>query len=260
MGNYYYLAASLPPLEFPVLPDEIGSISLRSSLEMDLSKADREKVRSLYLFVDLSNIKPLFGEEEIDPRGNLDEKALDEALLHQEFFPLYVFDFLQKHETREERLKNFPSLLSRFFREETESQKGFIQKYFLFERELRLVLLAFRAKKLHRDIVRELQFEDLSDPLVLQIIAQKDAEQYEPPIEYKEVKELLTQCGPDPLEQNKVIAGYRFRKVREMAEENFFSIDFILSYLAQLMIIEYWNGLDKEKGQTILSTFKKSEK
>ncbi|MBS0627837.1 MAG: DUF2764 family protein, partial [Verrucomicrobia bacterium] len=260
MGNYYYLAASLPPLEFPVLPDEIRSISLRSFLEMDLSKADREKVRSLYLFVDLSNIKPLFEEEELDPRGNLDEKALDEALLHQEFFPLYVFDFLQKYETREDRLKNFPSLLAKFFREEIKSQKGFIQKYFLFERELRLVLLAFRAKRLHRDVVKELQFEDLSDSLVLQIIAQKDAEQYEPPIEYKEVKELLAQCGQDPLEQNKVIAGYRFRKVREMAEENAFSIDFILSYLAQLMIIEHWNELDKEKGQTILSTFKKSEK
>ncbi len=258
MGNYYYLTSSLPPLEFPVLPEDIGSISLRADLEMNLSEEDKKKVESLYLFVDLSNIKLLFREEEVDPRGNLDEKGLDEALLYQSFFPLYVFDYLQKYETRQERLKNFPTLLAQFFREEAETQTGFIQEYFSFERELRLVLLGFRAKKLHRDLGKELQFEDLADPLVMQILSQKDAEQYEPPAEYKEVKELLDLCGSDPLEQNKAIAGYRFRTIREMGKGNSFSIDFLLAYLAQVMIIEYWNELDKEKGQTILSTFKKS--
>ncbi|MES2199303.1 MAG: DUF2764 family protein [Chlamydiota bacterium] len=260
MGNYYYLASSLPPLEFPILPDDIGSVSLRASLEMNLSTEDKKKVQALYVFVDLSNIKPLFGEEEIDPRGNLDEKGLEESLLHQSFFPLYVFDFLQKYETREEKLRNFPALLAQFFREEAETETGFLQKYFSFERDLRLVLLGFRAKKLHRDVSKELQFEDLSDPLVLQILSQKDADLYEPPVEYKEVKELLDSVGGDPLAQNKAIASYRFRKIKEMGEEKSFSVDWILAYLAQLMIVEYWNGLDKEKGQTILSTFKKSEK
>lgn len=260
MGNYYYLTSSLPPLEFPVLPEGVGSVFLRVDLETNLSEEDRKRVESLYLFVDLSNIKLLFGEEEVDPRGNLDEKELDEALLYQSFFPLYVFDYLQKYETRKERLKNFPALLAQFFREEAETQKGFIQKYFSFERELRLVLLGFRAKKLHRDLGKELQFEDLADPLVMQILSQKDAEQYEPPVEYKEVKELLDLSGSDPLEQNKAIAGYRFRKIKEMGENNPFSIDWLLAYLAQVMIVEYWNGLDKEKGQTILSTFKKSER
>ncbi len=260
MGDYYYLAASLPALEFPVLPDDISSLSLKSSLEMNLSEEDRKKVRSLYLYVDLCNIKPIFGEEEIDPRGNLDEESLDEALLHGSFFPVYVFDFLSKYETREERLKNFPALLALFFREESEKETGFLQKYYSFERELRLVLLGLRAKKLQRDLLKELQFEDLTDPLVLQILSQKDAEQYEPPFEYKEIKELLASWESDPLEQSKAISAYRFRKVKEMAQETPFSIDAILAYLVELMIIEHWQELDKERGQTILSTFKKSEK
>jgi transposase len=259
MGNYYYLASSLPLLEFPVLPEDISSASIRESLEMNLSKEDWKRVQSLYVFVDLSNIKPLFGEEEIDHRGNLDEKALEDALLHQTFFPIYVFDFLQKYETREERLKNFPAILSQFFREETEKEKGFLQKYFSFERELRLVLLAIRAKKLNRDLLKELQFEDVTDSFVLHILSQKDADQYDPPMEYKEVKELLDLHGSDPLEQNKAIAGYRFRKINEMEEDKPFSIDFLLAYLAQLMILEYWSGLSEDQGKVILSTFKKSE-
>jgi len=260
MSNYYYLISALPPLEYPVLPEGIDSARIRSYFQVNLSEEDYKKVRSLYLLVDLLNVKTLFREEEIDSRGNLNEEELDEALLHGDFFPEYVFDFLQKHETLADRIKYFPSLLALFFHEETNKETGFLRSYFSFERELRLVLLAIRAKVLGRDLLQELQFEDLTDPLVLQILSQKDAETYDPPSEYKEVNELLAAAGSDPLKQSTAIASYRFRKVREMGEGEDFSIDALLRYLTELMIIEYSNELNKEKGQIILSTFKKSER
>lgn len=257
MGQYYYLAASLPPLEFPTLPTGLSYLSLRSSLEANLPKKDYKKVQSLCLLIDLLNIKTIFEEEEIDTRGNLLEEELDDALLTGTFFPEYVFDFLQKHETLPERLHNFPALLAQFFREEEEKEEGFLKKYFSFERELRLVLLAIRSKMAHRDLVKELQFEDGTDSFVLHLLAQKDAEQYEPPMEYKEVKELIAAANGDPWEQNKAITEYRFRMVQQMVEAETFSIDSMLSYLVQLMLIEYWHELSREKGQIILSTFKK---
>ena len=208
--------------------------------------------------MDILNIRPVLQEEEIDPRGNLDEKDLNLALLDRDFFPSYVFDFFEENETLAEKLKHFPSLLSQFFREEIESQTGFLKKFFSFEREWRLVLLALRAKSLQRDPVEELQFEDPKDPFIMQIVSQKDSDQYEPPIEYKEIKDLLLSSGEDPWEQNKVIALYRFNKIQELVEEKQFSMDYILAYLAQLMIVEYWNELDKAKGKIILDTFKTS--
>ncbi len=261
MENYYYLAASLPPLEFPVLP-EMDADSLRSSLELNLSKSDSKKWESLRLFVDILNLKPVLQDEEIDPRGNLGEKELKEALVSHDFLPEYVFEFLEEQETLADKLKNFSFLLSRFFREETANQKGFLQKFFSFEREWRLVVLALRSKVLHRDLFKELQFEDPLDPFVMQILAQKDAETYEPPVEYGELKELfaLSEAGQkmDSWEQNKALAIFRFRKIEEMKEGKQFSIDFILAYLVQAMIIEYWNELDLVKGKIILDTFKKS--
>ena len=65
MSNYYYLAASLPPLEFPSFPD-ISSVELKDSLRLNLSKKDFKKVEVLRLFVDINNIRPLLLEEEID--------------------------------------------------------------------------------------------------------------------------------------------------------------------------------------------------
>ncbi len=255
MGNYYYLAASLPPLEFPLVPD-VTVVSLESALELNLSKKDREKVEKLRLFVDLTNIRLFLQEEEIDPRGSLKEKDLEEALLSETMLPEYVFDFLKEHETLAEKLKAFPCLLAKFFQEEIPQQTGFLREFFEFERQWRLVVLALRAKKLHRDFAQELQFEDLHDPFVMQILAQKDAETYEPPLEYQDLSEVLHACGPDPWQQNKSLAAYRFMKIQEMMSTSPFSMEWILAYLAQLMIIEHWNELNAAKGRTLLDTFK----
>lgn len=257
MGNYYYIASLLPPLEFPIRPDVSFSV-LQPTLELNLSKEDLKKVRTLRLFVDLCNIRPLLQEEEIDLRGNLGEKDLEEALLGETFFPEYVFDFLKEHETLAEKLRGFPALLSLFFREEIPNQEGFLKEFFEFERQWRLVVLAIRAKSMHRDFLKELQFEDLHDPFVMQILIQKDAEQYVPPLEYKEIQEVLQACGPDPWQQNKALALYRFNQIGRMMEKPQFSIDYILAYLTQLMIVEYWNELSKERGQMILDTLKTS--
>ena len=257
MGHYFYLAASLPALQFSEEPT-VDIEALRATLEQNLSKRDAKKLAALRLYIDISNLRPLLQEQEIDPRGNLGEKQLDEAILDRNILPQYVFDFLEKNETLVEKLQYFSVLLSQFYREEAVKQKGFLKKLFTFEREWRLVVLALRAKALGRNVVKELQFEDPTDPFVMQILTQKDAPQYEPPEEYREVKEMLQSCGKNPWEQNKAIALYRFNKVDEMNEATQFSMDWILAYLVRLTILEHWNELDQAKGKIILDTFKTS--
>lgn len=225
-------------------------------LALNLSKKDLEKTQVLRRFVDIFNIRALLMEEPIDPRGNLSEKELDEALLVHAGMPDYVFFFLDQFEKAPDKIRNFSGLLATYFNEEISKQKGFLRKYLTFEREARLVLLALRAKQLGRDVVKELQFEDPTDPLVAHILAQKDSDSYDPPPEYKELKELIASCYPDPWAENRAFAEYRFQKIAEIAEGKLFSIDAILCYMAQLMIIENIVELDAERGRMILDTFK----
>jgi hypothetical protein len=253
MTNYYFLAASLPPLVLGEVPDiTFTELSLR--LEINLTKEDFKKTVVLRRFIDLLNIRALFLEEPIDNRGNLTEKELDEALLIRDILPEYVFDFLDRYESPMEKVRYFPALVVRFFLEEIPQQEGFVRRYLEFERAWRLVLLALRAKSLGRDVMKELQFEDVHSPIVAQIIAQRDAERYEPPAEYEEVRELLISCGSDPLLQHKVFAEWRFRKVEEMVDTPLFSIDWILAYMARLLILESINELDEKKGKMIMDT------
>ena len=255
MRNYYFVVPSLPPLSLSERP-ELSFEELMTRLSVNLSKQDLEKTKVLRRFVDIYNIRALLMEEPIDPRGNLSEKELDEALLVHAGLPEYVFDFLDQFEKVPDKIRNFSGLLARYFNEEIPLQKEFLSKYLTFERECRLVLVALRAKQLGRDIVKELQFEDPTDPLVAHILAQRDSERYDPPAEYQDLKELIASCSGDPWMENRAFAEYRFKKIQEMAEGKPFTIDQILSYMAQLMIIENIIELDAEKGRMILDTFK----
>jgi hypothetical protein len=254
MNKYYFLVPSLPPLSLKERP-EITFQKLKELLRVNLSKGDLAKTEVLKRLVDINNIRALWQEEEIDPRGNLNEKELDEALLTHAHLPEYVFDYIGQFEKVSDRIKNISGLMARFFQEEIPLQKGFLKRYLTFEREWRLVMVGLRAKQTGRDVARELQFEDFSDPLVAQILAQKDSGSYEPPAEYAELKEILDSCAYDPWEEHRLFAKWRFAKIEEMAGSALFSVDQVLAYMAQLMLVEYANELDEERGKMILDTF-----
>lgn len=255
MHNYYFVAASLPPLVLGEKPD-ITFEELMYRLSLNLSQDDLEKVKVLRRYFDIQNIRNLLLEEPLDPKGNLNEKELDEALLLESFLPEYIFDFLNQYEDKKAQIRNFSGLFIRYYSEEAKLQTDFLKKYLIFEREWRLVLLGLRARKLKWDVVRELQFEDFTDPLVAAILAQKDMEQFEPPSEYKELYELLHSCGDDPWAQFKVLSEYRFHKIEDMSGYPLFSMDWILGYIARLILVEQWVELDEEKGKNILENFK----
>lgn len=255
MKNYYFVAPSLPPLVLGEIP-EITFEELMERLQLNLSAEDLKKVSTLRLVIDLQNIRSLYLEQPLDPHGNLLEKELDEALLAQDHLPEYVFEFLGQFEETKEKARHFFGLLSYYYAEEIPKQSGFLKKFLIFQREIHLVLSALRAKKTGRDILEELQFEDFTDPFVAHILAQRDLDDYDPPLEYQELKSLLERCGNAPFEQHRAVVQFEFEKIEEMTGYPLFSLDWILGYIAQLMLVERWNKLDDQKGQDILNRYK----
>lgn len=257
MAQYYYLATSLPPLLFPAVP-ELSFDELHWRLEVNLTSRDLRKVQVLRRWIDIGNIRLLLAEQPIDPKGNLGAAELQEALTVQAVLPEYVFDFWQKRDRSAERLRDFAELLAHFLVQATQEESGFLRSYFQFEREARLVMLVHRAKRLHRDLGSELQFEDPTDPFVAYLLAQKDAERFEPPEEYRELRDLMEGCGPDPWQQHKAFAEYRFKRMEEMvAGTQTFHTDRVLLYVAQLMLLEQWHSLDEAQGRIQLESFTK---
>lgn len=255
MKNYYFVAPSLPPLVLGQAP-EISFEELMLRLQLNLSKEDLKQIEVLRLAIDLSNIRAHYMNLPLDPRGNLNEKELDDALLAQADLPQYVFEFLDQFEEVSERVRHFFGLLSRYYKEETSRQKGFLKELLVFQRDVRLVLAALRAKRLKRDILKELQFEDFTDPMVAHILAQRDMESYDPPLEYQDLKTKLLAAGEDPLEQHKAVIAYELDRIEEMTGYPLFSLAWILGYVAKLLLVERYYLLDSGKGKDIVDKYK----
>ncbi|NGX38397.1 MAG: hypothetical protein K1000chlam2_01570 [Chlamydiae bacterium] len=255
MHNYYFVAPSLPVLVLGENP-EISFAELMQRLELNLDREDLKKIEVIRRATDLHNIRSLYLEKPLDAHGNLSEKELDEALLVEADLPGYVFEFLGQFDETKEKARHFFGLLSRYYAEEIPKNEGFLRNLLEFQREVRLVLAALRAKKTGRDITEELQFEDFTDPFVAHILAQKDMDNYEPPIEYQDLKENLRSCGDDPWQQYQVIMECEFERIEDMSGYPLFALDWILGYIARLMLVEKWAALDPERGKEMIDKYK----
>lgn len=254
MTNYYFLIAAFPPLTLGVKP-EISFQQLKEMLQLNLTAQDMRAVTRLLRPIDLYNIRALWMGLPLDERGNFNAQDLEEELLVREALPESLIEYLERYETTEERLRYFSSLFVSLYRDKQTKLKGFLRKIYQFERELRLVLTALRAKEVGRDLVRELQFEDLTDSLVASILAQKDAPEYMPPQEYEDLKTLFVDNRFDPARLHEAILEYRLRKIEEMEEPQDFGIDRVLAYVSRFLLVESLSELSREKGKEQLSEY-----
>ncbi len=253
MARYYFLTNSLPTLKLGS-PVDITFSQLLELFQLNLSVKDQKLIHTFLTYIDLRNIRAFWMKEPLDPRGSLGEKEIEEALLISDFLPSYVFDFLERYESLKDRLHFFSYLYFHFFQEGVQ-KKGFLGAFFQEEREIRLIMAALRAKAAKRNVAVELQFEDPKDPLVMQILSQKDIDDYEPPVDYEWLKLIFKENYNHPRNLAKAYLEKRLEMIQEL-EERFpkFSIDQLLGYMVRLLIVENWNALDAAKAKMIVDS------
>src|SRR4051812_40919731 len=123
MTEYYFLASLLPELQIGHVP-QLGFNELHELLRSNLKKEDMGRVHHFLRMIDLENMRRLFVKESLDPRGNLNKEELEEALTDKQFskdepFPDYLYEFLERHKTNEERAKEFPLVMGRYLQVES---------------------------------------------------------------------------------------------------------------------------------------------
>lgn len=255
--KYYFVSTSLPELRLG-FPPEMYFPEFVNLLKLNLTPEDYAKSVVMRRYYDMYNIRAFWKGEDFNQHGNYNENDLEEALLTRSGLPEYVYDYLDKYDKHDDRVNHFPELIAAYFREEIKKSSGFLHEYLIFEREWRLVLAGFRAKQLGRDISLELQYEDPDNEVVAQIYAQKDSKTFEPPSNYEDLKGIFEAHYQSPLELYQALCEYRFNKLEEFYGLDQFSIDRILVYMAQLIIVEQWIELDKEKGLGVVEGILKS--
>ncbi|MBI5274377.1 MAG: DUF2764 family protein [Chlamydiales bacterium] len=251
MSQYCFLQTVLPPLVFDSDP-LISFEELMNLFEMNLSKDDLKKVALIKKVFDLRNLVELSTQSHLFPYGNLQKNELQDAISDKEFFDYEVFEFLSEHETPVEMRKHFYQLLTKFFQRQLQETTGFLLCFFTFEHHLRIAIAGYRAKKEGRDLVKELIFEDINDPFVMQILIQKDSASFEFPYEFQDLQKILTETST-PEEEYKAVLKYRFDYFMNDIYQKNFSIDPLLAYMVQLIYLEMLHKLEQIKGEEIIN-------
>lgn len=262
MAEYYFLTSLLPPLAIEHVPS-LSFIELKDLLKINLTDKDKEIVKRFLSIIDMDNLRALWANEPHDIRGNYTREEIEHSLTYQAWpgdieFPTYLKEFIEKYPNDKDKVEHFDVLMSRFLKEGEEDEDPFLSQYFAFERGMRLTLVGFRAKKLGRNLSKELQYEDPYEPLVAEILAQKDAAAYEPPFEFKELKPIFLSFAEFPLELHKALLAYSFDKITDFYGNSLFSIDRILGFMARLLIVEKWLELDMQEGITMIGKIEES--
>ncbi len=90
-------------------------------------------------------------------------------------------------------------------------EKGVFSRLSHFRARVPLRVRRTSGKTIERDMAKELQFEDPTDPLVAQILAQKDSGSYEPPPDYADLKEMIA-SRQRSLERKQSVCGVSLQK------------------------------------------------
>jgi len=257
--SQFYVYSSIPPLEFFSKPD-IASENLMELFNLNFTKNEMKKAHTLKLWIDIQNIYSFLFDKEFDDRGNYSKNTLKSLLVNREILPDYVFEFFSIYESEEEQKKYFPWLLSKYFKIEVEKNNGFMREFLEFEYHLRIVTTGYRSKNLKRDIGKELQFENVGDPIVAMTLAQKDTSSaYVFPYEFHDLEAAIADAGPNPTQKYDVIAEYRFNFYTKYIIDFPFTLKASLAYMMSLWILEEYFALKQDKGEVVLDQIVEKE-
>ena len=249
MRNYYYLAISLPELEIENKPT-IHFKELMEQFEINLSPSDFKKLNKIRLYFDLVNLEKFLQEQGVDSRGTLSSFEIAEALEFKTYFPEYIFEFLEKNKTKEERLSLFPSIYSKYFQDFDEENED-VKNIVIFENELRLFLLGYRSIRFHKNVEDEFQFENLSSDTVAMILSQQAETKVLDEVKLQQLIDALKLTN-DPLLVRSLVESFRFEHYKEIQDFHSFNIVGLIAFTMQLKILEDLEVKHPETGLQIL--------
>ncbi len=249
MLAYPFLQTTLPPLSSEAAPS-LSFDDLMVLFQDNLSRGDWEKVQQIRLFFDLRNMVESSSRSLLFPYGNYSKEDLQQLIMGEDVFDQDIFDMIKQYDTPDELRRHFYPILTHYLQMMIKKEKAFVKEFFTFEHQLRVLLAAYRAKRAGVPLLRELNFEDLADPYVMEILEQKDTAKFEFPYGFEGLQAQL-EAAPSPQKEHEVLFRFKFHHFQKYLDEDYHSIDSLLAYMIQLIYLEGYYQLDMERGLEI---------
>ncbi|SPN73254.1 Protein of unknown function (DUF2764) [Chlamydia serpentis] len=265
MTQYYFLSSFLPP-QLSESPPVFSISDLDDLLYLNLSEQDLCHYTLLKRFFDFENFAFFWSGKSLPfSFGEVTQENVEWMLSFEQWsddsdFEDFFKDFLMIYKTPEDRLNHFSDLFREFLSYHQTNSSKFLQDYFTFQQQLRVVLAGFRARVLHMDVSYILRNEDSSDPVVLKVLMQKDSPNYELPQEFSDLQVVLDDYGRLPHTLNRALSLYQFHKLEGFYCDSYFDGNVILARSAAYMFAIRNSLANIEKGREMINQLEKAIK
>jgi len=255
--NYYHcLVAGLPDIFLDETELSFSMLDFKNTLEEELYASDYELAQLLFLPYDNKNLMLFLQEkyDQFDELGNYKvgdfESELNEG---GDLFalPSYMYQFVQEYreDKKSKTLKQWENHLTRLFYDYVFSfQHQFLNDWFTFEMNVTNVLIGLNCREFERDPEEEL----IGDNSVTEAINKSSAKDFglTPILDY--VGQVINIADKDNLlAREKNLDQFRWEKLYELTQFQYFSIEVILAYTIKLQMIYRWMNLDEKTGREL---------
>lgn len=268
--SYYCLVAGLPELTIDDSKLSYTVANFKSEVCDSLSGTDRRLIELFYLKFDNANLLKLLADSEttdIDERGNYSIDAMTELIatirdggeVSDREFPTYMSTFLKEVLTdsptdstyRENRLSTL------YFDYGMKADNSFVRSWFEFNRNVNNVLVALTARKYKWDVAQSV----VGNSEVCDALRTSGARDFGLAAEIDYIDEVIKISEVhDLVEREKRIDTLRWDWMDEQTFFNYFTVERLFVFLAQLEMVERWIQLDKEKGNRMFRSMIESLK
>lgn len=261
--EYYYLVAGLRDW---TLDSDTKGFDVREIIDEivgELTKSDREAVRMLYAYYDCENIIARRAKRERHNQlGNLSAEQIVEVLEERNYslltpavakcVKLYVE---ADDEERDEEVTLDASferaIFEAYYRDLAESKVSFLKEWGAFDRNLRNIAAAIAAREAGRVVADVI----VGDGEIVEQLKRSTAADFGLRGELPYVDSVISAVSDEKniVEKERKIDAIRWAEAEAMTSFDFFTINFILSYLVKVNIVARWTLLSPEVGREMLN-------
>jgi hypothetical protein len=256
--SYYCLVAGLPELTIDDSKLSYTVASFRDELWENLSKADKRLIELFYLKFDNANVLKLMADNEateIDGRGNYSLEELRELIatlkdggeVSDSDYPAYLSAFVKESlaDTQSDATQRENRLAALYYDYGMKAGNRFVRSWFEFNRNVNNVLVALTARKYKWDVAQSI----VGESEICDALRTSGARDFGLSAEVDYIEEVIKAAEThDLVEREKRLDTLRWEWMEEQTFFDYFTVERLFVFLAQLEMVERWILLDKERG------------
>ncbi len=249
--NYYYLIAGLPDILIDQKKIPFSLIELKQELQYHLHPNDYQLVEYLFLPYDNINFLNILQKKdaEFNLLGNYSQSFFIDEIKEPENLPDYMKKFLEAF--REENpfhpnlsLENQLTWL--YFDFMLEQKNKFLRDIFTTIRDINNIFAIYNARKFDLNIENQM----IGNYELTEAAKKTTSKDFGLASEITPIDEIIgIYENNNLLEQEMSIDLLKWRHMNNLNTFNYFTIEFILAYVLEFIIVERWANLDADQSR-----------